>query len=128
MKIHQKVKIFRESNNLSQENMAYELGLNQSQYSRRENGIIKFDAEEIGKIAVIFCVSTDELLNDKITILDTTRSKSSVQTNLDLAKELLAQYEDRLKEKDLLIEILRERILFLEKLIISRKSSRSLKN
>ena len=121
MKIHQKVKIFRESNNLSQENIAYELGLNQSQYSRRENGIIKFDAEEIGKIAVIFCVSTDELLNDKITILDTTRSKSSVQITLDLAKELLAQYEDRLKEKDLLIEILRERILFLEKLIISRK-------
>ena len=38
MKLHEKIKSIRENKRFSQDSIAYELGLSQSQYSRRENG------------------------------------------------------------------------------------------
>ena len=54
MKLHEKVKFYRESKRISQESIAHELGLNQSQYSRRENGSIKFNSEEIALLGKLY--------------------------------------------------------------------------
>jgi transcriptional regulator with XRE-family HTH domain len=47
------IKKLRLSKGYSQENMAMDLGLSQSQYSRRENGTIEFSLIEIKKICKI---------------------------------------------------------------------------
>ena len=47
------IKQLRLSKGYSQENMAMDLGLSQSQYSRRENGTIEFSLNEIRKICKI---------------------------------------------------------------------------
>jgi len=47
------IKELRLSRGYSQENIAMDLGLSQSQYSRRENGAIEFSLEEIRKICKI---------------------------------------------------------------------------
>jgi transcriptional regulator with XRE-family HTH domain len=47
------IKQLRLNKGYSQENMAMDLGLSQSQYSRRENGTIEFSLNEIRKICKI---------------------------------------------------------------------------
>ena len=47
------IKQIRISKGYSQENMAMDLGLSQSQYSRRENGTIEFSLNEIRQICKI---------------------------------------------------------------------------
>jgi transcriptional regulator with XRE-family HTH domain len=63
-KIHKNIRILRYLNELSQENIAYELGLSQSQYSRRENGVIEFSVSEILKLSKLFNVSYEEIIDD----------------------------------------------------------------
>lgn len=65
MKIHEKVKFIRESQRVSQEHVAYQLGISQSQYSRRENGEIKFIVDEISELAKILETSISNLFDDE---------------------------------------------------------------
>ena len=64
MKLHEKIKYLRELKHLSQENIAFEIGINQSQYSRRENGNIKLTYDEICKLSIVLEVSIIDLLID----------------------------------------------------------------
>jgi transcriptional regulator with XRE-family HTH domain len=64
-KIHIKIRQLRKLNELSQENIAVELGLSQSQYSRRENGMMDFTVKEIIKISKLFGVSYEDIINDE---------------------------------------------------------------
>tara|TARA_R110000737_G_scaffold298162_1_gene305019 strand:+ start:713 stop:1078 length:366 start_codon:yes stop_codon:yes gene_type:complete len=57
------VKRYRQNRGLSQENMSMDLGLSQSQYSRRETGRIQFTADEIRRISVILDVDIDTLIS-----------------------------------------------------------------
>ena len=114
MKLHEKVRRFRELNQWSQENLAYELGLNQSQYSRRENGSIKFNSEEIILLARIFKISPSLLFGEEEK--DSNSANAQVSKFAEkLSNELIQQYELRLKEKDELIAELREKIILLQK-------------
>ena len=70
MKLHEKVKFYRELKRFSQENIAFDLGLNQSQYSRRESGAIKFNVEEIDKLSKILDVSANELFGDETIVFN----------------------------------------------------------
>lgn len=116
MKLHEKVKYYREIKRLSQENVAFELGLNQSQYSRRENGAIKFDSEEIAQLSRTLGVSASELFGDEAVIFNSTnQSGGNFGQYVQLPEELIKQYETRLKEKDDIIQFLKERVLYLEK-------------
>ena len=45
--------------------VAFELGLNQSQYSRRENGVIKFNSDENSQLFEFLDVSPLELFNSE---------------------------------------------------------------
>jgi len=55
----------RQEKNYTQEYMADELCISQSQYCKKENGTQKFSFEEIVKIAEILKVETKELLETK---------------------------------------------------------------
>ena len=115
MKLHEKVKYYREIKRLSQESVAFELGLNQSQYSRRENGSIKFDADEISHLSKILDVSATELFGDEAVIFNNTnQSSGNFGQYIQLPEEIIRQYEKRLMEKDEMIQFLKERVLFLE--------------
>jgi transcriptional regulator with XRE-family HTH domain len=57
------IRMIRIKQRLSQKFIAKELGLNQSQYSRRENGSIDFSVTEILKLKKIFNVSYEELFD-----------------------------------------------------------------
>lgn len=105
MKLNKKIRTLRIEKKLSQSYIAHELGLEQSQYCRREKGEIHFSPDELIKIA--------KLLNTNITVLfDEEANKAS---NLDpqslkyvtVPQMFIDQYELRIKEKDDLIKLLR---------------------
>jgi transcriptional regulator with XRE-family HTH domain len=116
MKIYEKVKFYRETKRLSQENIAFELGLNQSQYSRRESGVIKFTAEEIEKLSKSLDVSPNELFSDETVVFNNSNQTGGnfgqyISTPIDLVN----QYELRIKEKDEVISLLKDKIESFEK-------------
>ena len=47
----------------SQENLALEMGLSQSQYSRRENGIIVMNTDELKRIFIILEIEADHYIS-----------------------------------------------------------------
>jgi transcriptional regulator with XRE-family HTH domain len=115
MKLHEKVKFFRESKRFSQESLAHELGLNQSQYSRRENGGIQFSAEEIARLSQLLEVTANELFGDETIVFNNNDQKGgSFAQFISLPNELIEQYEARIKEKDELIQALKDKIALLE--------------
>lgn len=117
MKLHEKVKFYREYKRLSQESVAYELGLNQSQYSRRESGNILFNADEIAKLSALFEISANELFGEETIIFNNTnQSGGNFAQYINLPQELIDQYEKRIREKDELIQVLKEQIQLLESL------------
>jgi len=115
MKLHDKVKFYRELKRLSQENVAYDLGLNQSQYSRRESGAIKFNAEEIEKLSKLLDISANDLFGEETIVLNNKDQKGgNFGQYINYPLELTEMYENRIKEKDEIIELLKEKILFLQ--------------
>lgn len=116
MQIHEKVKFYRESKRLSQDSVAFKLGLDQSQYSRRENGSIKFDSDEISKLCEVLEVTPMELFNSESIIFNNTNQQGgNFGQYIALPDELQKQYELRIKEKDEMIELLKEKIARLSK-------------
>lgn len=105
MEIFEKIRALREEKQFSQEAIALELNLSQSQYSRRESGEILFNVEEIKKIAAIFDCSISFLFDDQLP-----SSPNSLEIILDLKREVIAQYEKRLQEKDELIQFLKKKV------------------
>ena len=116
MQIHEKVKFYRASRRLSQDSVAFKLGLDQSQYSRRESGAIKFDSDEISKLCEVLEVTPMELFNSESIIFNNTNQQGgNFGQYIALPEELRKQYELRIKEKDEMIELLKEKILMLTK-------------
>lgn len=108
MKLHEKVKQLREDKKLSQDYIAHELGLNQSQYSRRENGQIQFIAEEIKQLAALLETSIAELYGEETVIFNNHDQKGgNFGQYLNIPEKLIEQYEARLKEKDDTIQLLK---------------------
>lgn len=59
---HQKIRERRRQKDLSQEYMAYVLGISQSQYSKLENGIKVFDIEILSKLCDVLELSPLEII------------------------------------------------------------------
>jgi transcriptional regulator with XRE-family HTH domain len=115
MKLHDKVKFYRELKRLSQENVAFDLGLNQSQYSRRESGTIKFNAEEIEKLSKLLDVSANDLFGEETIIFNNKDQKGgNFGQYISYPLELTEMYDNRIRDKDEMIELLKEKILFLQ--------------
>lgn len=96
MGIHKRIKAIRETKKISQSYLANELNLDQSQYSRREKGEIKFIPEELMKISKLLQISISELFGEKI------------NENESISLKLIEQYECRIKEKDEMILVLKQ--------------------
>ncbi len=108
MNINQFIKFRREVKKISQEFMAYELGISQSQYSRRENGTLKFSLEETIKITKILDFALTELIESNIE--DNKEAEITESEKPTLHERLIDQYEARLREKDELIKLLQKKI------------------
>lgn len=59
-----RLKEARKSAGLTQREVAAYVGVNQNTYSYWENGKTRIDSESLAKLAKLFCVTTDYLLND----------------------------------------------------------------
>lgn len=114
MKIHEKIRLSRELKKMSQESVAFDLNLNQSQYSRRESGEIPFSADEIGKLAPILGVKVSELYGEETTVFNNHNQKGGTfgkfEHYIAVSDKIIELYEERLKEKDTIIALLKERI------------------
>lgn len=109
MKIHEKIRLSRELKKMSQESVAFDLNLNQSQYSRRESGEIPFSADEIGKLAPILGVKVSELYGEETMVFNNHNQKGGA-FGIAISDKIIELYEERLKEKDAIIALLKERI------------------
>lgn len=115
MKIFERVKSLRESKKLSQESIAFELSLNQSQYSRRENGEISFSAEEVERLASVLDTKISELYGEETVIFNNHNQKGgTLGQYITVPDKLIEQYEERLKEKETIIQLLREQIAMIK--------------
>ncbi len=116
MKIHEKIKEIREFKKISQEVIAYELGLDQSQYSRREKGEIKFVVDEIELISKILDTKISQLYGEETLIFNNHDQKGgNFGQYISVPEKLIEQYEIRLLEKEKLIDFLKEQISYYNK-------------
>jgi transcriptional regulator with XRE-family HTH domain len=116
MKIHEKIKEIREFKKISQEVIAYELGLDQSQYSRRENGEIKFVVDEIELISKILDTKISQLYGEETNVFNLNVQKGgNFGQYISVPEKLIEQYEIRLLEKEKLIDFLKEQISYYNK-------------
>ncbi len=61
--IHNKIRLLRETQGISQESIAYDLGISQKSYSRIENGDTSLKLSHVEKIAKALQVQPSDLLN-----------------------------------------------------------------
>ena len=108
MNLYQRIKDTREEKKISQEYIAHELSLSQSQYSRREKGEVKFLADELLTIARILEVSIAQLYGESGNSFAVhTQNGGNFGQYISVSEKLIEQYEARLKEKDEMIQILK---------------------
>lgn len=110
MKLHERVKTIREEKKLSQDSVAHELGLSQSQYSRRESGEIKFDADEIFGLSKALNTKVSELYGEETNVFSiNTQNGGAFGQFVTIPDKLIEQYEKRLQEKDEMIALLKNK-------------------
>ena len=111
MKVHEKVRFYREKKGIAQEVIAYKMGIEQSQYSRRESGQIEFKAEEISNLAPILGVEPGELFSDQTIVFNSTnQSGGYFGQYIQISDKLIEQFEARIREKDELIANLKTQL------------------
>jgi transcriptional regulator with XRE-family HTH domain len=111
MNIHEKIKQIREEKKLSQGYLAHELGLDQSQYSRREKGEIQFVANEIVKLSKLLETSISNLFGeDKNVFTVHTQNGDNFVQYVTTREKLIEQYEFRIKEKEEIIFLLKKQL------------------
>ena len=107
MKLNEKIKSLREERKLSQESLAHELNLDQSQYSRREKGDIQFVPDEIKKLSKLLDTTISNLFGEEPIIFNNKDQKGGNFGQYIISSEkLIEQYELRIKEKDEIIALL----------------------
>ena len=110
MQIHEKIKQIREDKKLSQVYLANELELDQSQYSRREKGEIQFVPSEIAKISKILDTTISNLFGEETNVFTVhTQNGGNFGQHISVSEKLIEQFELRIKEKDEIIHLLRNK-------------------
>lgn len=118
MQIHEKIKSIREDKKLSQSFIAFELGLDQSQYSRRENGEIDFTAKELLTLSRKLEIPVSKLYDEETTVFNNIDQKGgNFGQYVSISEKLIEQYDLLLAEKDKRIMEKDKRISELELLI-----------
>ena len=90
MTVGEKIKQIRKDKGLQQKAVASEVGLDQSNYNKVENGRREPSVEVLQKLAVIFGVTVDELLNadDKKQPTPVTVEDKTVSEKIRLVEQL----------------------------------------
>ena len=112
------IRKLREKRGFSQEYMAAKLGVAQASYARMENAETKITIERLSKIAEVLEADITELFDSsKITIQN--QNNEGVGSgyienlhieNKEMHEKLIEQYEQRLKDKDEQIALLKKMI------------------
>lgn len=111
MLLHERVKNIREEKRFSQDFIAHELGLSQSQYSRRESGEIKFNADEVLNLSKVLATHISDLYGEPaLTFNNNTQQGGVFGQYVTIPDKLIEQYEKRLQEKDELITLLKKQL------------------
>ncbi len=115
--IGERIRNLREKKNISQEMMALELELTQSNYGRLEKDDKRLTVPKLLKIAEVLKVSIGYLFNEqtsKVIHQHDNQNPSAYnvenlfQNNKETTDKLLEQYELRLTEKDQFIALLKK--------------------
>lgn len=107
MKLNKKIRALRVEKKMSQSYIAHELGLEQSQYSRREKGEINFSPDEIIKIAKLLDTNVAVLFGEEKNTLNDLHQRTTKY--ITVPETFIEDYELRIKEKDDLIKLLQEK-------------------
>jgi len=111
MEIHEKIKQIREEKKLSQGYLAHELGLDQSQYSRREKGEIQFVPIEIIKLSKLLETTISNLFGEETIVFNNVDQKGgNFGQYVTTSEKLIEQYELRIKEKEEIIVLLKKQL------------------
>ena len=112
MTIGNRIRKLRDVKNIKQDEMARELGMSQSNYSRIESDEVKINEDVLEKIAILFKMSKEELTNfdeNVVNFNNCTGSAYKVETmhNYAISSEIKKLYDDK-------IILLEEKIKWLE--------------
>ncbi|MEH6658845.1 helix-turn-helix transcriptional regulator [Leeuwenhoekiella marinoflava] len=103
------IKKLRGHKGYSQDYMAYELDISQAAYAKLEKNETKLTVDRLFRISEILETSIYELLRFKASSINNT-GQNFHKEQPDVVVKLIEQYEERLKEKDEFIAILKERL------------------
>ena len=110
MLLHEKIKAIREDKKLSQGYLAHELGLDQSQYSRREKGEIQFIPDEIVKLSKLLETTISNLFGEETNVFTIhIQNGGNFGQYVSTHEKLIEQYELRIQEKDDMIALLKKK-------------------
>ncbi|WKW46933.1 helix-turn-helix transcriptional regulator [Myroides sp. JBRI-B21084] len=109
--IGKKLQALRKERGFSQEQVADKLHISQSAYARIESGESHSWASHILKICETYEITPEELVSSENIVINNHQQGGGgyIQIN-QLSEKLIQQYEERIKEKDLIIKELRNRL------------------
>lgn len=125
-KVNETVKVMREMNQLTQEDMAEKLGMSVNGYSKLERGISKLSLEKLEQIATIFNINVSDLYsaNEKgffCLFSENSQNNSTYYANSDAVAaeneklKLMVEYQkELLLQKDNEISALKEIITLMK--------------
>lgn len=97
MKIHDKLRMVREQNKLSQEEVAEQLSMSPSGYAKIERGETKLHLDKLEKIAQIFHIDVVDLINNDKNICVLINENSSSSSNYYNSDNQLILENEKLK-------------------------------
>ena len=109
--IKQKLIDVRKRNNLTQEEFAFKLGINPSNYNRRENGVTKISKKEWDKMAKVLNTTLDDIYDpeDGIYIINNENANNNFGNHNiyngfnEFAFETMKKYIEKLESENQLL-------------------------
>jgi len=92
--LSEKIRLIRLSKNLSQQNIADELGITVSAYSNMERGVTEITIQRLKKIAEILNVNVNDLLVNKTVLDDKNNNYDSLPQKINLILNELQSHKD----------------------------------
>lgn len=126
MELKEKIRMFRELKQMSQEEMAHKMNMSLSGYAKLERGETKLHYDKLVQIAQIFSIDVVDLISsEKGVVFFMNENSDYICTNYNNSNESLAAENERLKlivahkeellqQKQTEIEMLRKMLALLE--------------
>lgn len=111
MEIYEKIKMMREMNQWTQEEVAEKLGMSTTGYAKIERGQTNVSVEKLKQIAQIFNINIAQLLddNEKLVICSIGDNHSNYNNYFGMNEKLIAQNEKQQLEIQLKDELLKQK-------------------